>query len=486
MDALPLRRRRGGARWALVWVAAAAVGAGWGNAPRATTAPQESTPPTVAGLPLVGQTLTASPGLWTGALPIAFQYQWQRCTAQAAGCVPIDGAVGQSYQLSPEDAGATVRVQVGATNAAGATSALSGTTGSVAASPPADAVELPGGGLSVPAADVVAPDRLLLGSVRYQPVKPLAGHPFSVRVSVGDTAGYAIAGALVTVTALPYGLYGSSPEAVSDEQGTANLTVQPTPLASLQPSLTPGLLVQASVPGATAATAVSAETMLPIPLAAPTTSRTAQSPYAAEARGYDVSYPDCKRPRAPQPGFAVLGVNGGRPFTFNPCLGREHGWYAAGGPQAVYLNTGYEQSYRRHITPACALAARALRGREAQAFAIGCSEAATSLERVTLLGLATPGVWWLDVETSNSWSSDRRLNTQALRGMMAFLDNLSPTPIVGIYSRPSWWHAITAEWKIAAPEWSPSRSGGCPTPFSAGPVWLAQKGGATLDLDTAC
>lgn len=488
MHALSWRRRWRSARWVLVWLAVVGTSAGWADAPAQTAPPQNVTAPTLTGIAVVGQTLTADPGRWTGSAPLAFAYAWERCSPDGSGCAPIEGAVGQTYQLSADDAGAAVRVQVTASNAAAAAAIPSGTTGVVAATPPADAVQLPGGGLSLPVADVAAPDRLLLTSVHSVPAKPLAGHSFQVSVQVRDATGYSIAGALVTAAVLPYGLYTGSPQSTSDTQGMASLTMQPTPLASLQAGLTPALLVGADLPGATAPTAVSAETVLQLQPAAAPAQKTVASPYSAGARGYDLSYPDCKRPRAPHLEFAILGVNGGRPFTFNPCLEREYGLYGGVGPQAVYLNTGYDpKRFRRRITPACALAPGAPRGPGARAaYAAGCSEAAASLERITLLGLSLPTHWWLDVETSNSWTSNRTLNVDVLRGMIDFLDKLTPTPVVGIYSQRSWWRAITGGWPTANPEWVPSPTGKCPAAFSTGPVWLAQTGSAVHDLDSAC
>jgi hypothetical protein len=488
MHALPWRRRRRRARWVLVWLAVVGTTAGWADAPAQTAPPQNVTAPAVTGIAVVGQTLTANPGRWAGSAPIAFAYAWERCSPDGSACAPIAGAVGQTYQLNADDAGAAVRVQVTASNAAAAAAIPSGTTGVIAATPPVDAVQLPGGDLSLPVTDIAAPDRLLLASVRYLPAKPLAGHPLQVIVHVRDAAGYSIAGALVTATGLPYGLYTGSPQSASDTQGVASLTLQPTPLTSLQAGLTPALLVRADLPGATAPTALSAQTVLQLQLAAAPARKSVASPYSAGARGYDLSYPDCRRPRAPQLEFAILGVNGGRPFTFNPCLEREYALYGGVGPQAVYLNTGYDpKRFRRRITPACALARGAPRSPGVQAaYAAGCSEAAASLERITLLGLPLPTHWWLDVETSNSWSSNRTLNVAVLRGMIDFLDKLTPAPVVGIYSQRSWWRAITGGWATANPEWVPSPTGVCPTAFSTGPVWLAQTGSAVHDLDSAC
>jgi len=206
-----------------------------------------------------------------------------------------------------------------------------------------------------------------------------------------------------------------------------------------------------------------------------------RSPYQRGMHGIDVSYPNCGMRLDGRGGFAVVGVNGGRPYSFNPCLRGEYARYAHRASSALYLNTGYERWYPRMITPACVVAAH---GRGI-AYAVGCSEAATSVRRLALMGLSQPRVWWLDVEPSNVWSRNRALNTSVLRGMIDYLKR-STGASVGIYSLSHWWNSITTGWKTSAPEWIPSARAVCPAPFSAGPVWLAQGGGAHLDIDVAC
>jgi Subtilase family/Fervidolysin N-terminal prodomain len=96
----------------------------------ATVAPPASTsPPSIAGSALVGQTLTASTGSWSGA-PTSYAYQWLRC---GASCTAIAGASSSGYAVQAADAGSTLRVAVTASNTAGSASATSAATGTVAA-----------------------------------------------------------------------------------------------------------------------------------------------------------------------------------------------------------------------------------------------------------------------------------------------------------------------------------------------------------------
>jgi hypothetical protein len=99
---------------------------GGGGGPPAATLPANTALPVISGTVQPGQTLTASTGAWTGTTPIAHAWQWQRGTGN------IPGAVGASHVLQAADVGSTVRVVVTASNAAGAVSAPSAATGTVA------------------------------------------------------------------------------------------------------------------------------------------------------------------------------------------------------------------------------------------------------------------------------------------------------------------------------------------------------------------
>jgi hypothetical protein len=92
-------------------------------------APTNTAAPAVSGPPSSGSTLTASAGTWTGAP--SYAYQWQRNTG--SGWADIAGATSSTYVLAGADVGATVRVQVTATNSAGSATAASAATAAIGA-----------------------------------------------------------------------------------------------------------------------------------------------------------------------------------------------------------------------------------------------------------------------------------------------------------------------------------------------------------------
>jgi hypothetical protein len=101
----------------------------------AALAPASFAKPTVAGDAQVGSTLTAKPGTWSD--PSAkVAYQWQRCDPSGASCTDIAGATQASYTAVQDDAGSTLRVEVGATNRFGTTKADSAVTVVVVTPPP--------------------------------------------------------------------------------------------------------------------------------------------------------------------------------------------------------------------------------------------------------------------------------------------------------------------------------------------------------------
>ena len=185
--------------------------------------------------------------------------------------------------------------------------------------------------------------------------------------------------------------------------------------------------------------------------------------------------------------FAVIGLNGGRPFTANPCFARQ--WAAAQPPRSVYINTAYHRVLFRHITPDCDAAGKSqpLRLAAQRAYAVGCSEAVAALR---LLGATPPLAIWLDVEPGNTWSSRRTLNAATIKGILDHLLTQSPHPLIGVYSNANFWERIVGGWhSLSVPEWIATGAPdppGCPSGFAAGPVWLSQSTNGRRDLDRVC
>jgi hypothetical protein len=214
--------------------------AGVATATSATTAPiaaapvgvpAATAPPSVTGSTVTGSTLTAAPGTWTGTQPLSYAYAWQRCDANGGACQPIANATQATYVLAATDAGATLRVVVTASNAAGSSASTSVPTAKVTAGQ-SGIITLPGGLKSVPVETLALPDRLLIDRVSFAPAVLSSRAPFTMTVRVRDTRGYVVRGAKVFILGVPY-----SRVAAVDQQATATdgtVTFHVTPLSGLE------------------------------------------------------------------------------------------------------------------------------------------------------------------------------------------------------------------------------------------------------------
>jgi len=100
-------------------------------------APVNTSPPTIAGRAVEGETLTVVPGAWAGVTPISFGYQWTRCAASGvfSTCAPILVTSRPTYMLRLADVGHRIFVQVKAQNRYGASYVNSTLTELVAPAP---------------------------------------------------------------------------------------------------------------------------------------------------------------------------------------------------------------------------------------------------------------------------------------------------------------------------------------------------------------
>jgi Bacterial Ig-like domain (group 3) len=98
-------------------------------------------PPTISGIPQVGQTLTEGHGTWSPP-PSRFAYQWEDCDAAGQSCRSITGAWNQTYQVAASDLGHTLRVQETAFAGRGGGRAVSAPTAVVSPAPNSTATSL--------------------------------------------------------------------------------------------------------------------------------------------------------------------------------------------------------------------------------------------------------------------------------------------------------------------------------------------------------
>jgi hypothetical protein len=82
-------------------------------------APVSTGAPSISGSLQEGQALTADPGAWVGTGPLAFAYQWLRCSIAGGGCKEIAGATEATYRPGTLDLASNLAVVVTASNAQG-------------------------------------------------------------------------------------------------------------------------------------------------------------------------------------------------------------------------------------------------------------------------------------------------------------------------------------------------------------------------------
>jgi hypothetical protein len=237
----------------------------------------------------------------------------------------------------------------------------------------------------------------------------------------------------------------------------------------------------------------------------------------ATTTGVDISYPQCTtQPNVSTRPFGIVGVNGGKASTLNPCFASQYNsaLLLTGSSEqphaAVYLNTGdpgtiaawWPSSNKTQAGTAVANphGTCAHKSGSACAFVYGYSMAEADFTNVTVTnGFSTPPMWWLDVETSNTWSTtDKVANASSLTGMVTYLKSVGINSI-GIYSTAYQWKKIAGatsassvlarlqSWLAGAS--STSAAGDCstlPALTPGGRVSLVQYVSGGLDNDFSC
>lgn len=240
-------------RWTLVGAvvgvgaalaAVVSLGVGAGSAAIAAV-PENTSPPTITGTPQEGQKLVGRRGTWSGN-PTDYNDFWVRCDEDGGSCSNISGATNRNgYTLKRVDVGNTIRFKVQAKNADGSVFASSVPTAVITAAtkpapPPASNGCAKTGG-TIPIAGVSPPARLTIDQTQVSPsTLSYSTRSVTARFHVSACGG-SVQGALVYVTAVPYGQFAIPNEQTTGSDGWA--TLQFTALAGYPVSNKQQLLV---------------------------------------------------------------------------------------------------------------------------------------------------------------------------------------------------------------------------------------------------
>ncbi len=210
--------------------------------------------------------------------------------------------------------------------------------------------------------------------------------------------------------------------------------------------------------------------------------------------GVDISYPNkTNYPQTLPTGstFGIVGVTAGHAFTQNSYLSKQYVWVTDKGLYpSLYMNLNYAiVSTAKGNTGSCAPGDKAC-----QAYNYGANAAADALSYAEK-EKATANLWWLDIETANSWSPNTSLNDQVIIGAVDYLTSQGKT--VGIYSTAAMWRSIAGtSYNPGLPNWIPESTGldsatmqsYCSSgyAFGGGSVAVVQYYNGSYDLDYAC
>lgn len=187
--------------------------------------PPNTAPPTITGSAVVGESLTANPGTWTGS-GITFAYLWSRCDASGGACVEISNATQSTYTVVTADVGKTLRVRVTGTNASGSNAVTSAPSPVVTTAPAPPATGCPTGTGPIKVADLAPPARLLIDRQQITPSPVVSGtQTIRIRLRVSACGGRIVEGALVYATPTPYQQF-SATEQPTAADGFAVLTMR--------------------------------------------------------------------------------------------------------------------------------------------------------------------------------------------------------------------------------------------------------------------
>ncbi len=214
----------------------------------------------------------------------------------------------------------------------------------------------------------------------------------------------------------------------------------------------------------------------------------AASLYPPGSIGADVSSPNCGAQIPANATFGIVGVTNGTDYSTNPCLAAQ----ATHFPKALslYANSGWND-HSAHLNPSSPKACPAADA-DCLAYNYGYNAGLFADDAATAAGVSSD-VWWLDVESDNSWNGDVIQNRNSLQGEHdAFIAR--GATVVGVYSTTSEWQTITGGWHNGWPNWIGAAEGvsgqdrqGCSgNQFTGGSTLVVQSGRRGIDRDVAC
>jgi hypothetical protein len=227
--------------------------------------------------------------------------------------------------------------------------------------------------------------------------------------------------------------------------------------------------------------------------------------------GNDISWPQCNKVLPKGQAFGIVGVNNGLANNTNPCLSTQLNWASTssgttGQPKvALYVNTanpGLSGSWWPSSNDYGGATVSNPYGTCDHSDSTACAYIygyAKAYDDATIRGIANPSayLWWLDVETINSWETNKVANTADLEGMAAYFQSIGAN--VGLYSTSTQWGQIAGttpsssnlynlvSWLPGASNQTNAQSKCSARPLTAGgKVTLTQFVSKNLDYDYSC
>jgi len=233
---------------------------------------------------------------------------------------------------------------------------------------------------------------------------------------------------------------------------------------------------------------------------------TVSGSYPSGATGYDISFPQCSGNGAyvpPRSEIAIVGVNGGRAFTPNPCLASELSW-ASNSPGVVYVNINAPGSDSHDMSGPAGNCSAANFGCQAINYGFNALDWAIAYANGQASQASTPApkAVWLDVEnvggcsgstlpSNGYWTCSTALNADVISGA---IDAIATAGLAGgIYSTAYQWQEIAGDYSPGLPLWVPaagvSHSTVCSDSsywFGGGKATITQGESGNFDTDEAC